>query len=206
VNRELEVTQKRMAETNAKSIRAFIAIKLPDDVIERLREAQTYLKHEGLDIKWVRPENIHLTLKFLGDIRQTDVDAVGKALTSATAPFAPLTLSASGLGAFPSVKRPRVIWSGLRGDLEVLARLHARLEEELSALGMEKESKAFKGHLTLGRIKGKVNPDVMIDAFSKYGHMTSRGFVADTLYLIKSDLKPSGPVYTDLISVRMGAG
>ena len=195
-----------MAEINAKPIRTFIAIKLPDDVIERLREVQTGLKREGLDIKWVRPENIHLTLKFLGDIQNSDVDAVGNALESATAPFAPLTLSAAGLGAFPSVKRPRVLWAGVRGDLEMLSRLHARLEEALSRLvGIEKENKTFKGHLTLGRIKNKVPPDAMIDAVSRYGDMASQGFVADTLHLIKSELKPSGPVYTDLISVRMGA-
>jgi len=194
-----------MAEINAKPIRTFIAIKLPDDVIERLREVQTGLKREGLDIKWVRPENIHLTLKFLGDIQNSDVDAVGNALESAAGPFAPLTLSAAGLGAFPSVKRPRVLWAGVRGDLETLSRLHARLEEGLSRLGIEKENKTFKGHLTLGRLKNKVPPDAMIDAVSKYGDMASRGFVADTLHLIKSELKPSGPVYTDLISVRMGA-
>ncbi len=194
-----------MAEINAKPIRTFIAIKLPDDIIERLREVQTGLKREGLDIKWVRPENIHLTLKFLGDIQDSTVEAAGSALRAAAAEFSPLTLSAGGLGAFPSVKRPRVLWAGVGGDLEILSRLHARLEQALSEIGIEKENKSFKGHLTLGRIKGKVNPDVMIDTVNKYGHMTSRGFVADTLYLIKSELKPSGPVYTDLVSVRMGA-
>lgn len=195
-----------MAETNVKPIRTFIAIKLPDDVIERLREVQTRLKREGLDIKWVRPENIHLTLKFLGDIPSADVDAVGAAIDSAAAFFGPLTLSASGLGAFPSIKRPRVLWAGVSGDLEMLLRLQARLEAGLFEIGFEKENKPFKGHLTLGRIKGKVDPEAMIDAISKHGGMTTRGFVADTLYLIKSELKPSGPVYTDLISVRMGAG
>ena len=194
-----------MAETNAKPIRTFIAVKLPDDVIEGLREVQTSLKREGLDIKWVRPENIHLTLKFLGDIQASAVEGVGSALKSAAAEFPPLTLSAAGLGAFPSVKRPRVLWAGVGGDREVLARLHARIEQALSELGIEKENKTFKGHLTLGRIKGRVDPDLMIDAVGKYAHMASRGFVADTLYLIKSELKPSGPVYTDLVSARMGA-
>ena len=194
-----------MAETNAKPIRTFIAVKLPDDVIEGLREVQKSLKREGLDIKWVRPENIHLTLKFLGDIQASAAEGVGSALKAAAAEFPPLTLSAAGLGAFPSVKRPRVLWAGVGGDREVLARLHARIEQALYELGIEKENKTFKGHLTLGRIKGRVDPDLMIDAVGKYAHMASRGFVADTLYLIKSELKPSGPVYTDLVSARMGA-
>lgn len=189
------------------SIRAFIAIKLPDDVVGFLRQVQSALKKEGLDIKglkWVAPENIHLTLKFLGNIKNTDIDAIGSAMQSAAAPFAPFTLSATGLGAFPSVKRPRVLWSGVGGDVEILARQHSRLDEQLSELGIEKENKKFKGHLTLGRIKGKVNPDSIIDAFSRCGNTASRGFVADRLYLIKSELKPGGPVYSDLLCVPMG--
>jgi len=188
-------------------IRAFIALKLPDDVIEFLRRIQSDLKKEGLNIKgvkWVAPENIHLTLKFLGDIKHTDVDAIESAMQSVVAPFAPLTLSATGLGAFPSVKRPRVLWSGVGGDVEALGRLQPRLEEQLSELGIEKENKKFKGHLTLGRIKGKVNADTIIDALGRCGNRTSRGFVADRLYLIKSELKPAGPVYSDLFCAPLG--
>jgi len=196
-------------KSSPKPIRAFIAVKLPDDVIEFLGQVQSGLKKEGLDIKgikWVPPENIHLTLKFLGDIKITDIEAIGSAMQAAVVPFDSFTLSATGLGAFPSVKRPRVIWSGVGGEVEILARLQARLDEQLSGLGIEKESKKFKGHLTLGRIKGKVNPAHIIDAFSQCGSRASRGFVADSLYLIRSELRPKGPAYSDLLCVPMGTG
>ena len=194
-------------ESEGKRLRAFIAIKLPDDVVEFLRQTQSSLKKDGLDIKeikWVRPEKIHLTLKFLGDINPSEIDALSSAIKTAARPLGPLTLSATGLGAFPSVKRPRVLWSGVGGDLEVLGRLHARLDEALSVLGMEKENKRFKAHLTLARIKGSVRPEVIVDAVSRYGNQASRGFAADRIYLIKSELKPGGPQYSDLLCAPMG--
>jgi len=194
-------------KSREKPLRAFIAIKLPDDVIEFLGQIQSSLKKDGLDIKeikWVRPESIHLTLKFLGDINPSEIDALGAAIKTAAKALGPLTLSATGLGAFPSVKRPRVLWSGVGGDLEVLGRLHARLDEALSVLGMEKENKRFKAHLTLARIKGSVRPEVIVDAVSRYGNQASRGFAADRIYLIKSELKPGGPQYSDLLCAPMG--
>lgn len=197
----------RGAEAGVQHVRAFVAVKLPDEVIEFLRQVQSGLKKEGLDIKdvkWVRPENIHLTLKFLGDIKSSEIDAIGSAIKAAAAPFPPLALSASGLGAFPGVKRPRVLWSGVGGDLEALSSLHARLDEALSTVGIEKETKKFKGHLTLARIKGRVKPEIIIDAVSRYGNKASPVFTAESLYLIKSDLKPSGPLYTDLLCAPMG--
>ncbi|MFO7839055.1 MAG: RNA 2',3'-cyclic phosphodiesterase [Desulfosalsimonadaceae bacterium] len=192
-------------ESSAAKLRAFVAIPLPEDVAGLLGEIQSGLQKENWPVKWVRPESIHLTLKFLGDIPESEVEQIVSAMQTAVRQFAPLTLSAAGLGAFPSVKRPRVLWCGIGGESHVLARLHAGLDEQLARqLGIEKEGKAFKGHLTLGRVKGKIKPDAVVEAVTSYGDVTSRAFVADSLCLYRSELKPGGAVYTELARVPLG--
>ncbi len=197
-------TEKKNESVEA-GVRAFIAIRLPDDVIEHLRQVQSGLKKESWPVKWVEPGNIHLTLKFLGNVSRSALDDISAAMQSAAGSYEPLMLAASGLGAFPGVRKPRVLWAGVNGDLDTLAKLHAALEEELSKLGIEKEGKKFKGHLTLGRIKGKVNPESVIDAVKRYGGSTSREFKADCLRLYQSELKPSGPIYKELFKAALGA-
>jgi len=193
-------------DSRAKAVRAFIAFKLPSDVMDLLQQIQSELKKEDLPIKWVRPDNIHLTLKFLGDVQPSELERIGAAMQAAVAPISPLTLCARGLGVFPSVKRPRVLWCGIGGELETLSRLHSGLDEALAELGIEKEARNFKGHLTLGRVKGKVDPDVMIEALTQYGHMVSRAFVLRRLTLYQSELKPTGPVYRELATASLQPG
>ena len=187
------------------TVRAFIAFPLPGDVRSHLRRVQAELKKQDWAVKWVQPEHIHLTLKFLGDVPETEISAIRQAMEAAADGFEAVRLSASGLGAFPGVKRPRVIWCGVSGDLEALKALHERLEAELGALGIEKEGRAFKGHLTLGRVKGRVPPEDLVDAVTRHGHTESRIFSGDCLHLFQSRLKPGGPEYRELACVRLTA-
>jgi RNA 2',3'-cyclic 3'-phosphodiesterase len=179
-------------------IRAFIALELPPSVISLLRRMQENLKSKGLRAKWVRPENIHLTLKFLGNINPGDIDKICGAMMDAASDFMAVHLVARGVGIFPSIKRPRVIWVGLGGQLQLLVNLQRALEDNLAALGFKKETRPFKGHLTLGRFKKNVNPNIIRQIVAEYANRDGEEFPVSRIVLFKSDLKPTGAVYSQI--------
>jgi 2'-5' RNA ligase len=184
-------------------IRTFIAVKLPDHVIRNLAELQRDLKKYGLRIKWSRPENIHLTLKFLGDVRPDDVDPVCRVVNDAVKGFTPISLCTAGVGFFPGIRRPRILWTGISGQLDLLEKLHKAIDTGLSAVGFSRDARGFTGHLTIGRFKGQQNPESLIDMMKTYADMVSDEFLVDTVSVYKSDLKPSGPIYSVLSSSRL---
>jgi len=185
-------------------VRTFIAIELPPHIIGALGNIQDTLKSFKLNIRWVRPENIHLTLKFLGDIRPEAVDSISRTLSESVRNYDPISLSAKGGGAFPGIKNPRVIWAGLSGQILQLKALQQALEENLAVLGFEKEKRSFKGHLTLGRTKGSVDPVKLNAALNAVMDFETEPFLADQITLFQSDLQPTGPVYTKLASASVG--
>src|SRR5437660_12146600 len=154
-------------------LRAFIAVQLSDDLKRQIGSVQAELQREvpgsarggkAVKIGWVQPEGIHLTLKFLGDIQEAQVDALREILSKAAASARPFTLEARGLGAFPNPRAPRVIWLGLHGshdDMADLQRLQAAVEDGLAGLGFPKEARAFTPHLTLARIRDRVQAGAM---------------------------------------------
>ena len=187
----------------ADTLRAFVAFKLPGDIIDFAAGLQSDLRTRGLKLRWVRPQNLHLTLRFLGDIPQADAAAVGHAVQRASQGMIPLELTVQGMGAFPGLKRPRVLWIGLGGQIELLRQLYSRIEEELSDLGFEREKRGFKAHLTLARFKERVAPQDLLEAFQELGLYEPRVFKADELVLYRSDLRPQGAIYTPLAEVRL---
>ena len=187
----------------ADTIRAFVALNLPVDIIEHAAGLQAALKARGLRLRWVKPQNMHLTLKFLGDIPAADAAVVGSALRRASQGTLPLALSVQGLGVFPGIKRPRVLWIGLGGQVEALQQLYSRIEDELAGLGFARENRGFKAHLTLARFKQGVAPHELLPAFEELGNYTPKPFTARHLVLYKSDLKPQGAVYTPLAEVLL---
>ncbi|MGB9499460.1 MAG: RNA 2',3'-cyclic phosphodiesterase [Dissulfuribacterales bacterium] len=190
-------------KSDAVKSRVFIAINLPEPVVEKLGEAQKALKAYGLKTKWTRLENIHLTLKFLGDIDKTVLIAVSEVVGAAAKGFGPIRLSAKGVGVFPGVKKARVLWTGIAGQTELLAKLHETIDTGLSGIGFLPEKRRFTGHLTIGRFKDSPHPDKLIDIMKKFKDMESVSFVADAVYIIKSELTPSGPIYTELANVAL---
>jgi 2'-5' RNA ligase len=186
------------------TIRTFIALELPPAVISLLREVQQELKRLKLEARWVRPENIHLTLKFLGDIQSGDVDRIGVAMANAVSGSAPILLAVKGIGVFPGTKRPRIIWLGTGGDIQKLLALQRRLEKELATLGFPKEKRAFKAHLTLGRFKHAAKPELIRQMINEFTDLSSENFFLKQLILYKSDLKPSGAVYSQLKQAKLG--
>jgi len=180
------------------TIRTFIALELPPAVISLLEKVQEDLKSMGLRANWVRPENIHLTLKFLGNINPGDIDNIGKAMRDAVDNYAAIDLVIRGVGVFPGIRRPRVIWVGLGGQIQLLFAMQRMLEDNLAALGFEKEKRPFKGHLTLGRFKQTVEPNAIRQIMQEYANLASEEFTASRIVLFKSDLKPTGAVYSQL--------
>lgn len=192
--------KQKLQQDDARKIRAFIALPLPAHVTRALGRLQAQLKNFGIRMKYTDPENIHLTLKFLGDIRAGDAKAVGEKLAEAAAGFSPIELSAKGLGVFPGIRKPRVLWAGVAGQTEILERLQQSVEEAMAGLGFEKENRRFAGHLTLGRFKGRADSALLSDAIRKYGDFESDPFMTKSLELFKSTLTPKGPVYAKLSS------
>ena len=185
------------------TIRAFIAFKLPENIISSIRKIQEDIKSYAFKVRWVKPENIHLTLKFLGDINSTDIEKVSETIINTVNGHTPVSLAVKGTGVFPGIKRPRVIWVGLTGQIEKLAGMQKDIEENLEELGFPREKRPFRGHLTLGRIKGKIDPKKLMDTMKKFEKFESELFIADKIFLFKSDLKSTGSVYTELMGKRL---
>jgi 2'-5' RNA ligase len=187
----------------SETFRAFIAIDLPESVKSFLSEAQEALKSYGFGVKWVRPQNIHLTLKFLGDTATADTDKIAEAMTLAAMNCPIVSLTAKGIGVFPNVRRPRVIWAGLNGQVQTLANLQQTLNAHLANLGFATDTRAFKSHLTLGRVKGKIALDKMIAAIDNLKEFESESFETREVILFKSELRPSGAVYTRVQAIAL---
>ncbi len=181
-----------------KSLRTFIALELPQNVLSFLESLQSNLRQDGVDIRWVPPQNIHLTLKFLGDIPIEICPEIEAVLDEAGQGTAPMDLCVKGLGVFPGMKNPRVLWAGLGGETMALIDFQKRLECCLATLGIKKEKRSFKAHLTIGRMKHKVQPARLSAAIQKSMTFAPLSFRAEHLVFFRSELKPSGAVYTRL--------
>jgi len=188
----------------AAKIRTFIAIELPDKIQSDIRQ----LKHSFLpyrfDIRWVKPLNMHLTIKFLGDVDPADLDTIGKLLSDIAGNFPRFDLIPRGLGVFPSLKRPRVIWIGIAGQTDVLGSIQQSVNGGLNEIGFTTEKRPFRGHLTFGRIKSRVDQDRLLDALHAQQKFVSKAFTVENLVMFKSELTPSGPIYTKLYEVPLG--
>jgi RNA 2',3'-cyclic 3'-phosphodiesterase len=134
-------------------MRVFIAIPLNQDTQTALSLCQQRLDTSGMDIRWIQPRNIHLTLKFFGEINQKNIDSISRALKKTLADTRGFEFSISGIGAFPDINRPRVIWAGIGQGKDKCIALQKNIESALQAFGFRKEPRAFIPHLTLARIK-----------------------------------------------------
>lgn len=190
----------------AESIRAFIAAELPAEVKKAAAAAADYLGRKGLRLRWVRPENMHLTLRFLGDTDRSLVTEVSAAMREAVKGQAPIELSAGGLGAFPNPNNARVVWMGLSGETARLSALAAALEKNLADLGFTPEPRPFAAHLTLGRSRERVDGKQLVRAMEQYSAAKREpaAFTLGRLVLFQSDLRPQGPLYTALAEAVLG--
>jgi 2'-5' RNA ligase len=186
-------------------IRSFLAIELPETIRTKIGEVQKELKSSRADVRWVNPTNIHLTLKFFGNIDELRIDRIAKSLESLIQTTSPFSLSIRGMGSFPHSKNPRVIWMGLQEGKEILAALQRAVDGELKKIGFEPEGRDFHPHLTLGRAKSSRGRDELIGRMQKYQEEEFGKFEVEGVILFKSDLKPSGPIYTRLREIKLGS-
>lgn len=183
-------------------LRTFIAIELPEGIRRGLVRLQRDLEMPGLSVRWVRTEAMHLTMKFLGDVRRDDILEVGKLMREAARGIEPFGLAVEGLGSFPPKGRPRILWVGVTGEVEKLGILAGRLEEGARKLGAKVEERRYVPHLTLGRVqKAPADLEERLAAMKK---PALGAFQADGLILLMSELTRGGSDYTELDRVSFG--
>ncbi len=192
----------------AEQIRTFIAIELEEAQRSALAQAQARLKgfSAGRLVRWVAPESIHLTIKFLGGVDAGMIPALERAVQTASAQIPPFDLTIGGIGAFPNPRRARVVWVGLSGQTLMAEQLAGRLEAECGALGFAREERPFSPHLTLGRVKRETRPSDL----PLVGEMIEKAGVGELgqlhvshVSIMKSDLRPTGSVYTQLAAIPL---
>lgn len=179
-------------------MRTFIAIEIPEETKRAMAEVQARLKVSGAEANWTRPEGIHLTLKFLNEVPEERIDEVRAALAQAVEGRGRFRLTVAGTGVFPHERNPRVIWVGISGELDKLRRLQVRVEEQMVRLGFQQEDRRFTPHLTLGRIKHLLLRGSWMRALEGVKDITLPGFEVTAISLMKSELMPTGAVYTEI--------
>lgn len=188
-------------------LRCFIAIELPAEVTAGLAELRAQLERPSQHyVKWVHPESVHLTLKFLGNIEAGRQAEVSHAVERAAAGGRPLHLEVSGLGGFPSLKQPRVLWVGVAGDTEELGALQRRIDDALADLGFPREGRPFTPHLTLARVRQGASPGerrALGELAMPLRQTRAYPLAATSVSLMRSQLTAGGAIYTCLSKVEL---
>jgi len=187
------------------ALRTFIAIDVPPAVLDTITRIQNRFKSLGVHASWVKPGNIHLTLKFLGDTDPDRIPGIQNKLAETLAPFAPFRLSLNSAGVFPNTKSPRVLWVDLKDDDGALETLQTGIEKALESAGFPLEQRSFSPHLTLARIKspkGKKELKNELDAVNQEG-ITPHPFDVGEIKLYESQLTPKGSIYTVLANFKL---
>jgi 2'-5' RNA ligase len=180
--------------------RAFIAVELDPKLLSEVLNVQKEILLTGADIKGVEPENIHFTLKFLGEIPHTTVAEVMQCMGKLD--FRPFEIDLAGVGCFPTIRNPRVIWIGVTGGLESFTSVAKQLESSLREIGFQPERERFTAHLTIGRVRSNRNKTELIKKLGEVSSTEIGKMMVDTIKLKKSTLTAKGPIYTTLHEVR----
>jgi len=180
-------------------MRAFIAIELSPEIKDSLEQVQSHLKYSEADVKWIDTGNIHLTLKFLGDITEENCEKIRSIIDEIGRSVKPFEISIKDIGAFPNMNYPRVIWIGLdKGAAESKA-LAAKISEEALKIGFQKEPRPFAPHLTIGRVRSPKNKEALKEKIASYSLQSAiKAQSISTIALFQSVLTPKGPIYTKL--------
>jgi 2'-5' RNA ligase len=185
-----------------KKIRTFVAVEMPEKVREQFREVQAQLRQADAHVKWVEPHNIHVTLKFLGEVSEEELEKVYAGVTEGVETCAPFEIDLAQLGAFPNLRRPRVVWIGIESGKEKLIELQKKVEECISQHGFPREKRSFSPHITIGRVKSPRGVDDLVNAL-KVTAYTSESFEVDEVVVMESTLTPEGPIYSPLRRVGL---
>ena len=182
------------------SFRGFIAIEI--EATTKILDFEKEIKQTGANVKLVEPENIHITLKFLGDVKEEIVDQIEKIMINAEKETEPFSVKLIGTGVFPNQNYIKVIWIGIE-DGHHIETLAGKIDEEISKLGFKREKRRFSPHLTIGRVKTAKNKERLLKIIEAYEGVEFGVFQVDTIKLKKSDLTPKGPIYTTIKEVQL---
>ena len=175
-------------------MRIFIAVDLPNELRKELSTLQRELQPLTDTARWVAPESIHITLKFIGEVPEKRIEDIDAALTGLT--WKPFTLTVRGVGFFPGNRSPRVFWAGM--EAPTMQDLSEQLDSRMEPRGFEKEKRAFRPHITLARARDSRLDSSLVTAAAQYAEREFGSFPVDRIFLFKSILKPSGAVYERL--------
>ena len=182
-------------------IRSFLAFELPADIKKTVKKVLGEVRQSDLNARWVKAENIHLTVVFLGNVNTAEVESIGEKVRGVCRGYGTFDIALKGIGCFPNSRRPRVLWLGLDGDIKRMSHLRDALQGSLRDFGIKEEKRPFRPHLTLGRFRSPLKKSSDLEVvLSNYGEVESQVESLGELYLFKSDLKPGGAVYTKLKS------
>lgn len=180
------------------TIRVFIAIEIDSEIKNKLSEYLSKLKRTGADVKWVAPENIHLSLKFIGYIEKETLINLNKIISNAVSCIGPFSISIGNIGAFPSIEKPRVVFVCVQERGNSLFKIYEKLDKGVEQLGIKRESKKYVGHITLGRVKSQKNISKLKNILNSGTECYFGLEKVTSLSLIQSKLTPTGPLYTRL--------
>jgi len=184
-------------------MRSFIAIEISNEVRCQLGLLQKELRNTGAQVRWVRPETMHLTLAFLGEVPEPGIESVRAAMELAAEGSPALNLNVSGAATFGSRRSPRVVWAGLGGDVEGLQEVYTKLTEALRTAGFETEDRPFCPHITLGRIRGKRNLEAMLKRIDAAADQSFGSVQATAITLFNSELHPEGAIHTPVFQAQL---
>ena len=186
-------------------MRAFIALSLPHAIQDSLALLQQTLRGAGADVTWVAPRNLHVTMKFLGEITEEQRQRVEALLRRVASQEAPFLLGLEGVGAFPSMTAPRVLWAGLSAGKDAVLRLARAIEREGAAVPLPKDERPFAAHVTLGRVRSPAHRQALARLLKDPAWQPPQPFRVTTLTLYQSLLRSAGPTYTALADIPLRA-
>lgn len=185
-------------------IRSFIAVDIPNEIKNKIAEIQMELQQILPKVSWVKPSNIHLTLKFLGDVTPEQIPSIEEAIHDAVKGLQPFDIKIGGIRAFKNLSQPKVLWINIATEPTSIIQLAENLDSSLNCLSFPKESRKFTPHLTIARIRNHINLTKFVSYFDAYNKMDYVPIHIKQLSLIKSQLASEGAIYTKLKTVQFG--
>ena len=184
------------------SIRVFVCIEVPAPIQQRIGGLQAQLRATGVQISWTKASNIHLTIKFLGDVATSRIPAITEGINKAASVIGSFKIEVAGTGCFPSERNPRVLWVGIREVPDALKQLHSSIENELASRGFAREPKKFSPHLTIGRVRNPQGASGLAQELIATG-FEAEEFNVSAVTLMQSKLNPAGSIYTPISHVHL---
>ncbi|MBN2027831.1 MAG: RNA 2',3'-cyclic phosphodiesterase [Actinobacteria bacterium] len=186
-------------------LRLFVAADITRDIRELLASTMERMRGEGIDARWVKPENLHLTLKFIGEYGEEGLDTLLREIHKAAGKSKPFDAVLGGCGAFPSRSKARVIWVGMSNGVDEAAAIARKLDARLEKVGIKRERRQFRGHLTLARLRRPQDcTEFLEDMSGMLKGLQDLPFHVEEIMLFRSILKPQGPTYVELETVALG--